>query len=829
MFVGVSALGLLASIGAHTATKTVDLDGNPANGAESQCDLNVLQTFPVQVENRVTNKSGGDSFGFSWPSAGPGGFTSSITAGTPGGVGAKWVWTTNQSVFSYTGNSCANDVCFTKTGGPDPIPSACSLRCVDDGVALTIGRGASASETALSWPGGTGPFTIFRSTTPQSISDPGNALTTTSSFQYTDVLPAGSIFYYQVRVPVCLARKPCSSDADCNPVTDGTCVSRGPFGVPGRSLLASNVTVSSASLTASLITFFSPPQEIFRVTSSVKPLATGIAYQLGLQNMLNVDVTAIQAAYPPGCCNAPNQLNCNGTCVDYLSDNANCGACGNDCGEGYHCDSGTCRITCTGGTIDCDGVCVDPKNDRNNCGGCGNTCNSNAVCISSACYDCYGPNDIVCDNECIDPNNDPHNCQACGVDCDLLCEAPQVGACHKDNGCYCTSPGLASVSTPGPLVPSAPHLRASAPQPLAPAVVPAPICELPSTTTLVPAGGTTTECELRGVLSKEVPTSIAICGVGIPDGNARCANGDPATQGTFMKLLPDLTKPIGDAYVTPLLVHVTDVSNDGLIQSGETVQIVVEVLNAGTSTIFGANATLVSPPVDLTDDGVSNPVGVTISTGAVPFGDIIGTPAGEGDCTAVQRPLEPAKNLTPYQVTFLGHPGDTSRPFTLQFAGIVNGSPFSMDMPISLGVADTCDFSQKSRDFDGLDGLLEPMAKLVPLGDPVPLPHKNFKEDHVVPLALRQLCGGVDLTGDDVDPPQIIGLAESKLGPLDITALTLNNDTGDSNPFFTWDDELGQWVYNIRTTQLGTGRFTLTIRIASRKEYAAAFILETND
>ena len=157
------------------------------------------------------------------------------------------------------------------------------------------------------------------------------------------------------------------------------------------------------------------------------------------------------------------------------------------------------------------------------------------------------------------------------------------------------------------------------------------------------------------------------------------------------------------------------------------------------------------------------------------------------------------------------------------------GRGCSVDMPISLGVADTCDFSQKTRDFDGLAGLLEPMAKLVPLGDQVPLPHKNFKEDHVVPLALRQLCGGVDLTGDDVDPPQITGLTDSKLGPLDITALTLNNDTGDSNPFFTWDDELGQWIYNIRTTQLGTGRFTLTIRIASRKEYAAAFILESDD
>jgi hypothetical protein len=823
-------VGLLAGVGAQAATKTLDLDSNAANGAESQCDLNVLQTFPVQVENRVTNKSGGESFGFTWPSAGPGGFTSSITAGTPGGVGAKWVWTTNQSVFAYTGNSCATDVCFTKTGGPDPIASACSLLCLDDGVALTVGRGASAAETALSWPGGQGPFTVFRSTSPQSIGDPGNLVTTTSSLQYTDVPPAGGIVYYQVRVPVCLARKTCSSDVDCNPVTEGTCVSRGPFGVPGRSLLATNVTVSSASLTSSLITFFSPPQEVFRVTSSVAPAPDGVAYQLTLSNPTNLPVTAIVGAYPPGCCNEPNQLNCSGTCVDYLTDSANCGACGNDCGEGFHCDSGSCRITCTGGTIDCDGVCVDPKNDRNNCGGCGNTCNSNAVCISAACYDCYGPDDIVCGNECIDPNNDPHNCQSCGVDCDLLCEAPQVGACHKDLGCYCTDPENLVASVPQPMVPSAPHVRPSAPQPLAAAVTEAPICELPSSTTLVPAGGTATECQLQAVLAKEVPTSIAICGVGIPDGNARCANGDPATQGTFMKLLPDLTKTIGDAYVTPLAVHVTDFSNDGLIQPGETVHLVIEVLNAGPFTITGANATLVSPPIDLSDDGVANPVGVTISEGAEPFGDIIGTPPGEGGCTAPRRPLEPAKNLIPYDVTFSAlESGDTSRPFTLQFAGIVNSSPFSMDVPISLGVADNCDFSEKSRDFDGLDGLLDPMAKLVPIGDDVPLPHKNFKENQVVPMELRQLCGGVELTGDDVDAPQIIGLDDSKLGPLDITTLILNDDTGTSSPFFRWDADLGRWVFHMRTTELGIGRFTLKIRIASRKEYAAAFILESND
>src|SRR5262245_57402863 len=102
---------LLACGIARAATKPVDLDAQAANGAESACDLNVLSTFPVQIENKVTNRTAGDSFTFTWASAGPGGFTSSVTPGTTGGVGAKWVWTTNQSVFSFTGASCTTDAC----------------------------------------------------------------------------------------------------------------------------------------------------------------------------------------------------------------------------------------------------------------------------------------------------------------------------------------------------------------------------------------------------------------------------------------------------------------------------------------------------------------------------------------------------------------------------------------------------------------------------------------------------------------------------------------------------------------------------------------------
>jgi hypothetical protein len=221
---------------------------------------------------------------------------------------------------------------------------------------------------------------------------------------------------------------------------------------------------------------------------------------------------------------------------------------------------------------------------------------------------------------------------------------------------------------------------------------------------------------------------------------------------------------------------------------------------------------------------------VTISEGAEPFGNIIGTPPGEGDCNAPRRPLEPAKNTFAYDISFPPeHPGDTSRRFTLQFAGTVNDGPFAMDVPLSLGIADRCDFAEKSRDYDGLEGLLTPMAQLVPVGDNIPLPHKNFKLDQVLPLELIQLCGVVQLSDEDIDAPQITGLSESKLGPIDISSMIINDDTGTNSPFFHWDGELNRWVFHFRSVGLAVGRYTLSIRIASRKEYVASFILEDEE
>jgi hypothetical protein len=808
------------------ATKTLDLDAQTGNGAESQCDLNVLGTFPVNIENKVTNKAIGDAFTFSWKSAGPGGFTSSVTTGSTGGVGAKWTWTTNQTVYSYTGTTCDNDVCFSKTGGPDAMTGTCSLACLNDGAVLTIQKGAAAGEVDLSWTGGQGPYTIYRSGTAIAVTDPANSVATTAVFQYADFPPAGSNAFYVVRASTCLQQKACSTSADCSLPTDGSCISRGPFSVPGRSLYTTDVTVSAASLTSSLITFFSPPKEVFRVTSSVAPGGSGVAYQQALTNSSTQPVTVDVAAYPPGCCTLPHQINCQGTCFSYLTDNNNCGGCGIVCGLDTICSEGACVRSCHEGSTDCGSVCADLQNDPQNCGVCdvvcasdicsGLDCFQSGICTGGACVACEAPTDHACNNQCVDINSDVNNCGGCGVSCNTACGNSGGNSC-SEGACYCNSDR-------GFTPPAAPIASTT--------VTEAPICQSPPSETVIPPGGTSTDCLLSGVLAKEVPTSVLVCGSGIPDGQARCPNGDPASQGTFMKLVPDPTKPIGAAYVTPYGVHVTEPSNDGLIEPGETVSLLIDVLNAGPSTISNAKATIVSPPVDLTDDGVNNPISVTLSTSQVSFGTILGTTPSGTDCTT-PAVLHPVTNTTPFQLTVpTSHPGDTSRGFVLKFTGTVGGSPFAMDVPLALGIADKCDATKHTRDFDGIDGLFSPMAKLVPVGEKVPSPSQAFTAGQMRQLILRQKCGSTNLTGTDVDAPEIVSLTEATRGAIDLSTLYEEHHHTHTVSFI-WedsDDDLSDsenhWEYNLGTSNLGKGTFTLTIRIASRKLYVTGFVLQ---
>jgi hypothetical protein len=90
---------------------------------------------------------------------------------------------------------------------------------------------------------------------------------------------------------------------------------------------------------------------------------------------------------------------------------------------------------------------------------------------------------------------------------------------------------------------------------------------------------------------------------------------------------------------------------------------------------------------------------------------------------------------------------------------------------------------------------------------------------------MRQLCGGVELRGDEIDPPEIVGLSEAELGELDILSLNLNDDSDPDDLFFRWNEPNKQWIFNMRTSELGTGVFTLKIRVAGRTEYVTGLEL----
>jgi hypothetical protein len=302
------------------ATKTVDLNGRP--GAESAVDLNVLQTAPPRLEAKVTNKTNGDAFTFSWKSAGPGGFTSSTGVGRLTGVGAKWVWSTNQSVFAFTGAICAKDVCFTKTAGPDPVTT------------------------------------------------------------------------------------------------------RGPFSVPGRSLFATDVTVSSSALTSRPHhAFFSLPRRCS--SHQQRPRARRHRHPGDAAQPLRRLGDRHRRSRPSRLLRK-GAINCDGECFDWRTDEGNCGGCGLACDLGAVCTNGSCTTECPEGTTPCGDGCVDTSNDRENCGECGNACGESSICAEGECQGCKGE---VCGNACVNLGSDVENCGGCGNDCTLGCKG----------GAYCYS------------------------------------------------------------------------------------------------------------------------------------------------------------------------------------------------------------------------------------------------------------------------------------------------------------------------------------------------------------------------------------------------------
>jgi len=140
--------------------------------------------------------------------------------------------------------------------------------------------------------------------------------------------------------------------------------------------------------------------------------------------------------------------------VSLLSDDENCGACGEVCTLPEHCYDGDCSFQCPGDLANCDGECVDTASDPMNCTDCGLECTASGPEVTGVCDGGCGeepcpedhwnvnlsPEDgceYVCalteggveicdgfDNDCdeavdedFDLQSDPDNCGVCGEVC----------------------------------------------------------------------------------------------------------------------------------------------------------------------------------------------------------------------------------------------------------------------------------------------------------------------------------------------------------------------------------------------------------------------------
>lgn len=145
-----------------------------------------------------------------------------------------------------------------------------------------------------------------------------------------------------------------------------------------------------------------------------------------------------------GACAAPKTA-CTGDCVDTMSNDDNCGACGKKCASGEMCASGKCVTDCPALSTKCSvggkDACVVTASDNQNCGACGKKCDSGYVCSAGKCdltctagYNaCSGakpPGDAGTDAApaqdagtvapyCAKLSDDLLNCGTCGNRCDF--------------------------------------------------------------------------------------------------------------------------------------------------------------------------------------------------------------------------------------------------------------------------------------------------------------------------------------------------------------------------------------------------------------------------
>ena len=139
--------------------------------------------------------------------------------------------------------------------------------------------------------------------------------------------------------------------------------------------------------------------------------------------------------------------------------------------------------------------------------------------------------------------------------------------------------------------------------------------------------------------------------------------------------------------------------------------------------------------------------------------------------------------------------------------GELSSQPYILQISITIGVA----------------GLFNPMASLVPEGGLVNYPKNAFKQGRTIPLKLRMSCGATNLTNGDTSPPRIVAL--TRVGDAQSIPI-VDIDSGSSNDngsLFRFSGD--QWIFNLSTTGISTGRYVITIEMSDGLRYEAGFDL----
>ncbi len=167
----------------------------------------------------------------------------------------------------------------------------------------------------------------------------------------------------------------------------------------------------------------------------------------------------------------PGLVDCNQSCVDPKTSGQHCGAtagCGADagssgtvCPSGQVCTDGTCQTTCLANEVQCNGSCIDPLTNPEFCGAkgscttttgdntdsAGSICPTGEVCSAGACAISCQPSQVKCGDTCIDPTT---SLAHCGATAD--CAAANAGLnCTLTPGTVCTvTKGTASCAVSCP-------------------------------------------------------------------------------------------------------------------------------------------------------------------------------------------------------------------------------------------------------------------------------------------------------------------------------------------------------------------------------------------